>query len=90
MFMNSLNRTKKRSFADFHPDGKAATKGGSLIGSFPVPTLNIKRRLPGFSARERVEILIEWMGRTLRAEADVTDLEPLTEPRFAKAGVTVA
>jgi transcriptional antiterminator RfaH len=42
------------------------------------------------TARERVEILIEWMGRTLRAEADVTDLEPLTGPRFAKAGVTVA
>ena len=42
------------------------------------------------TARERIEILIEWMGRTLRAEADVTDLEPLTGPRFAKAGVTVA
>jgi transcriptional antiterminator RfaH len=29
------------------------------------------------SARERVEILIEWMGRTLRAEAHVTDLVPV-------------
>jgi hypothetical protein len=29
------------------------------------------------TARERVEILIEWMGRTVRAEADVTDLKPL-------------
>jgi transcriptional antiterminator RfaH len=28
-------------------------------------------------ARERVEILVEWMGRTLRAEAGVTDLEPV-------------
>ena len=28
------------------------------------------------TARERVELLIEWMGRTLRAEAGVTDLEP--------------
>jgi transcriptional antiterminator RfaH len=28
------------------------------------------------SARERVEILIEWMGRSLRAEASVADLLP--------------
>jgi transcriptional antiterminator RfaH len=42
------------------------------------------------SARERIEILIEWMGRTLHAEADVTDLEPLSRPRLAKAPVTVA
>jgi transcription antitermination factor NusG len=28
------------------------------------------------TARERVEILIEWMGRTLRAHACVIDLEP--------------
>ena len=28
------------------------------------------------TARERVDLLIEWMGRTLRAEAGVTDLEP--------------
>ena len=33
------------------------------------------------SARERVEILIEWMGRTLHAEAGVADLLPLTDPR---------
>jgi transcriptional antiterminator RfaH len=33
------------------------------------------------SARERVEILIEWMGRTLHAEARVADLLPLTDPR---------
>jgi transcriptional antiterminator RfaH len=30
------------------------------------------------TARERVEILIEWMGRTLRAEAGMTDLLPLS------------
>ena len=30
-------------------------------------------------ARERVEILIEWMGRTLHAEAGVTDLEPIAD-----------
>jgi transcriptional antiterminator RfaH len=42
------------------------------------------------SARERVEILIEWMGRTLRAEADVTDLKPLSGPRSANAAATVA
>jgi transcriptional antiterminator RfaH len=29
------------------------------------------------SARQRVGILIEWMGRTLHAEAGVTNLEPL-------------
>jgi transcriptional antiterminator RfaH len=29
------------------------------------------------SAKERVEILIEWMGRTLRAEASVADLVPV-------------
>ena len=29
------------------------------------------------TARERVEILIEWMGRTLRAEAGMADLLPL-------------
>ena len=33
------------------------------------------------SARERVEILIEWMSRTLRAEARVADLLPFTDPR---------
>jgi transcriptional antiterminator RfaH len=32
-------------------------------------------------ARDRVEILIEWMGRSLRAEASVADLVPLTGPR---------
>jgi transcriptional antiterminator RfaH len=34
------------------------------------------------AARDRVEILIEWMGRNLQAEASVADLVPLTEPRF--------
>jgi transcriptional antiterminator RfaH len=29
------------------------------------------------SAKERVEILIEWMGRTLRAEASMADLLPI-------------
>ena len=29
------------------------------------------------TARERVEILIEWMGRTLRAEAGMADLLPI-------------
>jgi len=33
------------------------------------------------TARERVEILIEWMGRSLCAEASVGDLLPLTDPR---------
>ena len=33
------------------------------------------------TARDRVEILIEWMGRSLRAEASVADLAPLTGPR---------
>ncbi len=33
------------------------------------------------TARDRVEILFEWMGRSLHAEASVTDLVPLTEPR---------
>ncbi len=33
------------------------------------------------TARERVEILIEWMGRGLFAEASVADLVPLTDPR---------
>src|SRR3974377_2103062 len=33
------------------------------------------------AARDRVEILIEWMGRSLRAEASVADLAPLTGPR---------
>jgi transcriptional antiterminator RfaH len=32
------------------------------------------------SARERVEILFEWMGRSLLAEARVADLLPLTDP----------
>lgn len=31
------------------------------------------------TARERVEILVEWMGRTLRAEANTADLLPLTD-----------
>lgn len=34
------------------------------------------------SARDRVEILIKWMGRSLHAEASVADLVPLTEPRL--------
>jgi transcriptional antiterminator RfaH len=34
------------------------------------------------SARDRVEILIQWMGRSLHAEASVADLVPLTEPRL--------
>ena len=29
------------------------------------------------AARDRVEILIEWMGRSLRAEANAADLLPL-------------
>jgi len=33
------------------------------------------------TARERVEILIEWMGRNLHAEISVADLLPLTDPR---------
>ena len=33
------------------------------------------------SARDRVEILFEWMGRSLRAEASVADLVPTGEPR---------
>lgn len=32
------------------------------------------------SARDRVEILIEWMGRSLYAEASIADLVPLTGP----------
>jgi transcriptional antiterminator RfaH len=33
------------------------------------------------TAKERVEILIDWMGRTLRAEAGMADLIPIIEPR---------
>jgi transcription antitermination factor NusG len=33
------------------------------------------------AARDRVEILIEWMGRSLRAEAAVGALLPLVNPR---------
>jgi transcriptional antiterminator RfaH len=33
------------------------------------------------TARERVEILIQWMGRSLCAEASIGDLLPLTDPR---------
>jgi transcriptional antiterminator RfaH len=40
--------------------------------------------------RERVEILIEWMGRTLRAEAGVTDLKPLTRSTLGKTPVAIA
>ena len=32
------------------------------------------------AARDRVEILIEWMGRSLHAEASVGDLAPIAEP----------
>jgi transcriptional antiterminator RfaH len=34
------------------------------------------------SARDRVEILIEWMGRSLHAEASPEDLLPIAEPRL--------
>jgi transcriptional antiterminator RfaH len=33
------------------------------------------------AARDRVEILIEWMGRSLYAEVDVADLVPVAGPR---------
>jgi transcriptional antiterminator RfaH len=33
------------------------------------------------TARERVEILVEWMGRCLHAEASIADLLPLTDLR---------
>jgi hypothetical protein len=39
---------REEHFTDFHPDPKAATKGGSLTGNFPVQTLNAKRCLPCF------------------------------------------
>jgi transcriptional antiterminator RfaH len=38
------------------------------------------------SARDRVEILFEWMGRGLRAEASVWDLVPIAEPRSKVTG----
>jgi transcriptional antiterminator RfaH len=41
------------------------------------------------TARERVEILIEWMGRTLHAEAGFADVEPAAETRLAKIGCAV-
>ena len=34
------------------------------------------------NARERLEILIEWMGRTLQAEAGVSDVLPLHPVRL--------
>jgi transcriptional antiterminator RfaH len=34
------------------------------------------------AARDRIEILIEWMGRNLHAEANIADLVPLTGPRL--------
>jgi transcriptional antiterminator RfaH len=34
------------------------------------------------AARERVEILIDWMGRTLQAEAAIADLLPITKAGF--------
>jgi transcriptional antiterminator RfaH len=34
------------------------------------------------AAKDRVQILIEWMGRTLHAEASVADLVPLTGQRM--------
>jgi transcriptional antiterminator RfaH len=33
------------------------------------------------AARDRVEILIEWMGRSLHAELDVADLVPVAGPK---------
>jgi transcriptional antiterminator RfaH len=33
------------------------------------------------TAKDRVEILIQWMGRTLQAEAKAADLLPVTDPR---------
>jgi transcriptional antiterminator RfaH len=33
------------------------------------------------AARDRVEILLEWMGRSLYAEVDVADLVPVAGPR---------
>ena len=36
------------------------------------------------TARERVEILIEWMGRSLQAETSVADLAPIARPRLSE------
>ena len=33
------------------------------------------------TARDRVEILIEWMGRSLHAEASIADVLPVTDLR---------
>jgi hypothetical protein len=33
------------------------------------------------TARERVEILLEWMGRSLHAEASIADVLPVTDLR---------
>jgi hypothetical protein len=58
----------------------ADLRSGGLLSSGALPEADkgltaLVTRL--ITPRERVEILIEWMGRTLRAEAGVTDLEPL-------------
>ena len=38
------------------------------------------------TARERVEILIHWMGRTLQAEAGMADLIPLSQSGLSSRG----
>jgi transcriptional antiterminator RfaH len=86
-----ISEIKSRSGAGEIVEVSRALEPGQEVEITQGPFQGLKAlvtRLIG--ARERVEILIEWMGRTLRAEAGVTDLEPLTGTRLAKAGVTAA
>jgi transcriptional antiterminator RfaH len=57
------------------PGENAQITQGPFQGSEAVVTRLI-------AARDRVEILINWMGRSLHAEGSIADLVPLTGPRL--------
>lgn len=86
-----ISEIKTRTGADEIVQISRALEPGQEVELTQNPFQGIKALVTRvITARERVEILIEWMGRTLRADACVTHLKPLSEPRLAKAAVAVA
>jgi transcriptional antiterminator RfaH len=71
-------RTGPGEFVEFNQPLEAGQNVQITRGPFQGLEALVTRLI---SARDRVEILIEWMGRSLHAEASITDLVPLTEPR---------
>jgi transcriptional antiterminator RfaH len=74
-----IGEIRTRSDGDEIVEVSLALRSGQEVEIAQGPFQGLKAVITRvINARERVEILIGWMGRTLRAEADVTDLVPRT------------